>query len=595
MMSRKMIRLGSALVTFLFLFFQVATQASPIRTGSLASQSDQPLSSVSIGFSPSTLEPIIDGVPVYSIFDNLWVFQNSNVPLFLQVFSPSSQDSFPANKSVVSVYIPSGVAQIVYKFSTFDFEGTWLLNATFEASPPISYIIPLIFVNPDLHPISGSLASYSLFKDELLSTFAVNSGEFNNLEGCILPMFPAENMALIPLPSSLGSGSIELTDLNLDSNNATVVLSGSASNPFDFWFELKTSYSYSSAFPNSTGITTRVQTVARSDTIAFSTSSNAQQIFSTKIAGINPMRPGRYWIDGFFSSSLGTQFEEVRVSIVSSSEMISLGSECEALGSFSSSIFSTTFSLSKPTSQWPFSLLIMAQDRGVETLNFLPINLGLAKINLLSSPWGITPPDISIEIPQGNGSTQSSSPQCLGQNLNLLYSSIYNGTIYLIASHYPVTVEYCLSFGGKLISNESTTLDSPYTAVEQNITLGKISAEVTDNGKPVSGAEVIVLNQRLDANESKATDSSGGAVFYVPTGTYKVIAFLGSSNISKSFEIASGANEIAQFSFTTSGPSSSPAIDPDFYLIALAVVGVLLNLWAWIFRPRLALRRLTRS
>src|SRR5579883_1641375 len=55
-------------------------------------------------------------------------------------------------------------------FTTFDFEGTWLLNATFEASPPISYIIPLIFVNPDLHPISGSLASYSLFKDELLST-----------------------------------------------------------------------------------------------------------------------------------------------------------------------------------------------------------------------------------------------------------------------------------------------------------------------------------------------------------------------------------------------------------------------------------------
>ena len=132
--------------------------------------SSNPLSSValSLGFGPSSLSPVSNGIPVYTVGDTIWAESAYNFSIPLSVTSETPNPCLvclglpaappPAMVKAAKV-LEKGVITPVYTFLSTDADGAW--NVTIGGSPGAN-VIPVHFVNPASHQVSLGPLLYSL-------------------------------------------------------------------------------------------------------------------------------------------------------------------------------------------------------------------------------------------------------------------------------------------------------------------------------------------------------------------------------------------------------------------------------------------------
>ncbi len=551
---------------------------------------------LSLGYGLSTLSPVENGIPIYSVNDTLWV-QSSNLDVTLSLLrAPVDGSCIPNGTSFTetatfntnyTTTTTTGIpiiticpyrstaagplqftpqtAAMLYQFNSSDPEGTWILNVS---SPEISYEIQVSFVNPSNHVLSPPNFNYILQNSQLLMNFALPSADAYNIEGCTSST-PALNNFSIPIPQNLGSGNLQLS--NTGGGALQILVPGSISSAFNFWFEFHFPYSYGA--PNGGGIVTRDLISAKSSAELLNPGTKN---LNASLVNLAFQRPGRVSVFAFFDSAKGLSLEQTRVLVLDNSTWFWLSGSCQTLGQITpGQVFTSTSNLNAPISQWPTTFIAMSDSDGIETDMILPLELGLSKATFIAAPWNVNPSDISIRGLQTPFVNEI---------------SVFNGTMYLVATTYPLEVNYVLSFQGVTFANRSVTLFQPFQSYPVFVPLGKIIAQVFKDGKPVSGTIVSAKDIGLGVALSKTTDAGGFATFYVPPGNFTVSGTFDNINQSQAVSIAEEKAVGVTLNFS-SGIQSQPEL---LYLEIATVVGLLANVWIWLLRPRMATRRLTR-
>ena len=211
-------------------------------------------SSVELGYSPSSLASIEDGVPIYAPGDSMWLLTGSSSVVTAQLLTPTG------SVAAAQMISPETVSRM-FTFSAKYPEGDWTLELTPQNSP-IAFVMRIPFVNPSLHQTGVRMSNFSLQGGELNLGFDFSANSVYNVEAC-LASSDVNSTIVIPIPSNIGRGQMLL---NGNIHNATVSIKGITSETFSFWYELDYSYSYSG---NVTGeiISQDVTTISSNNTL----------------------------------------------------------------------------------------------------------------------------------------------------------------------------------------------------------------------------------------------------------------------------------------------------------------------------------------
>jgi hypothetical protein len=170
-------------------------------------------SSLSFGYGPTSMSPLSDGIPVYSISDQIWVQSSTNQTISLNLISPGGAYVASATLAPYSV-------SLIYTFAPTDPEGTWSVSI---ASQQGSNSFPLTVVNPSNHLLTGYISYFSLQSANLNIGFNFSRTNAYNVEGCFAPNSSQASSVRLSLPSGIGTGSMELV---WRGSNSTVFVNG---------------------------------------------------------------------------------------------------------------------------------------------------------------------------------------------------------------------------------------------------------------------------------------------------------------------------------------------------------------------------------
>jgi len=147
--------------------------------------SPNPLSSValSFGFGPSSLSPVSNGVPVYTVGDTMWAESayNSSIPLSLTSATPATANLRITPKFAAVNLLEKGVIAPVYTFISNDVDGVW--NVTIGGLQG-AIVIPVHFVNPSAHQVSLGPLLYSLKGGNMSISTQAKLGDSYDQEVC---------------------------------------------------------------------------------------------------------------------------------------------------------------------------------------------------------------------------------------------------------------------------------------------------------------------------------------------------------------------------------------------------------------------------
>ena len=102
----------------------------------------------------------------------------------------------------------------------------------------------------------------------------------------------------------------------------------------------------------------------------------------------------------------------------------------------------------------------------------------------------------------------------------------------------------------------------------------------------MQGASVVVDNG-YGGEMIGSSNATGYASFYLPQGRYNVTISVGAYAASQNSTIS--ANSESDLAFTVPTPIP-PASSLPYVLISFLIVGLLLNVWGWLIRPRRGLK-----
>ncbi len=497
---------------------------------------------IELGFSPSTLSSVQEGIPVFSPGDSLWLLSTSNQIISARLASPTGS-------SFATIAISATTVSEIYTFSASSSEGNWDLDLSFRNSSVLS--IPIPFVNPSNHPVAASLSNYSIEAGQLNLGITISevSSAFD-FEDCLASPDINSTMAL-QIPGSMGDGEILLSG-NLHS--AKLSISGETYQSFSFWYDLEYSYAFAG---NVTGeLVSRDIAAISSSTAVFSTSTTA----TVSLTNNTTPRLGRYEVEGFFDSGTSLQVEKTSALLLANGNWLWIGGCGPA--EISSLSFSLNASLTQGPRSWPTNLYLMYSVEGVDSYSSLPLNLSPARVDFLSTMGNETLPYLGFNV---------------GPNPAVLASGGYDGSLYLIGKSFPLTIGVTPTFGNESLGSQTVTINSAFSAALVQIPVGTFSATVTNNSAPISGATVSAQNS-FGGNASASTDSAGVATLYLPQGSYIVSAASGTSSLSEDANVSIGSLTVLHFSFTTTAQVNYV----EDLLVSLLVVGIAINAWLWL-------------
>ncbi len=533
-----------------------------------------------IGYGPSYVSPISNEVPIYTLGDNMYIVSNYNVTVGVTLYDGGTV--------LKSASLMPGNALTLYQFDEKSMASALL---SLDVSGPSPFSENITYINPASDSISSIGSSYSLESGSLDMSFNFSAANKYDIQACLTsvpPSFPSTSEIPIPVPPSIGGGTIGI----LPQQSDTVLIDPSrATGNYYFWFELVGNYSYTISNSNG-GLATRQIVVAESDTTLIQGGAVSNQSIILNLQ--TSLRGGRYSLRAFFSGSSGS-IQGVSTGVLvptplstSSGNWFWLGS-C-TLSSVTTVPFATSFNLgATPPSGWPSYLYIMYQDGigGVDEYASVPLGLSLSEVTF-DFPAATTPTGSIVgpsPVPSYVGISLANSS---GTPIKGFSSS--GGSAFLIcgcsSSSYPIKVPLSLSFGGSTFENITANIPSSYSSQTYYLNFSNFYVYVTSAGKGVQNAKVEIENNNLNnASASLATDKQGYVGFYVPPGSYSVfVTDLGNSS-SGTAQLSVGYNPTYDVTFP---PPPAPS-NPTTYLGALAVVtflGLVGNLWFWVVRRR---------
>ncbi len=501
---------------------------------------------VFLGYGLSTLSPAQQGSPIYTANDSLWVYSSLDQEISVTLTSPN-------NNSSISSTIPPTTAASIYTFSGTDQPGTWTLIVTLQNSS--SYTISIPLVETPENQASAALSEYSIQNGEINLGFSVNAPNSYNLEAC-LTSASGNGTLYVSQPTNVGTGQMAIA-LDAGNNTAIVSAGGSIATPFSFWFEIDYSYGYTSSLANET--ISRNLAVSRSNTVLF----NSTTTQSVSLPILTNMRPGRYVIRGYFDSASGFETTETRALLLNDGRWFWLSS-CDPF-SISGSTFSKQVNLAQNPSSWPTLLYFMYQTDGIDGYSVVPLQINLARLDFLGQPGNVELSEFTYSI---------------ANNSDIEASGTFSGSVYVIAKSYPLAMTVTPMIGLESLSPLEINVLKPLTDSQFYIPIGKLTVLVLNNSKPDVGVLIAVSNSQ-GASLSASTLASGSTSFFLPGGFYNITISRDSLAREGNATVNAGSNTIVQFSLTSSGVPTSYL---ELLFIPL-VVGLGLNVWAWIISP----------
>ena len=494
---------------------------------------------IGLGYDPSTVQPITNGIPVYSVGDQMWIQSyNPNATALVSLQDPRGR-------------IPSGLITLdpnqvyqVYTFGASDLPGQWTLSITSSYG---NFNVPFTLgtANASLNPryIGANLS--------------------NNLlnQAFELPQTSAYDVQTCTTGQALGStviygleggrnGSI---DVFLDGNTSRVSVS-QASYPLAVWLELYSPYSY---VVGGGGIVSRSLLVSATQEFTIAPPSTGVVL---RWVDQMPLHYGRFDLRTYVRTTSGLSLYEAPYLRTDSGDWIAL-TGCTSLIDVSTGVFTLSTSLDASNSTWPRQLYTMYDLGGVESYSVIPVAANETAIHLTDYPF---------HRPLSGVAINASAPGVLpGQ------WEAYDSTVYLLTPNFPSDVSIRISFSGVVTEVVKTTVPAPYWPETLSIKVGTLQASVLYQGSAVANATYSISSPGTNAIEVKP-NSLGALSIELPPGSYTVSASYHGTSTSEPVNVVVG-----QTSSATLGLNPPPFPILLYLLVGVAIAAVLANILIW--------------
>lgn len=515
---------------------------------------------LSMGFSPSTLTPVSQGVPVYTVGETIWALSGYGYPV------PVSVTSVRPSGVLVSYIVSSdllepGVVSPVYTFGPGDLDGLWNVTlVTFDGS----LSVPVRFVNLADHQASLGALSYALDGGNLSISSQAVLGDSYDQQVCAAGLDTLSGVG-VSFPAGMQpSGNVTLAP----SINSTLVRAeGNITRPFSFWFELYHPYSLDVTSANSLVASNLL--AASSQPVAFTSpgASNSTLRWSA------PMRDGRYDLRAYFRDSSGLQLVESSLLVVNGTTWVSLTNQC-APEQVTSKAVSYSESLARGPETWPKTIYFMYRSYGVEAVASYPVDASLASIKFLATPWNQTLPDLKVNVSPSEGVVQTSQA---------------GSTLYVLASSYPVSIQYSVDISGGVGFEQGSSVTVPisYSTKTLALNLAKLTVYVVSDQSSPTNLEVTGPRGLNIAGGLTGTNQTMS--FVLPPGTYSVTATQAGNTQAAQVALTDGLVSVVTLNFNT-------LVSFEIILVVTAVIAAVANVMVFLLRgrgiaPRLAGRK----
>jgi hypothetical protein len=538
-----------ALLALLVMLLPQSGHLAVFGAPSAVAPSTPPLPSIpfSMGFGPSSLSQVSKGVPIYAVGDTMWAESGFNSSVTLTLTSAKADPAtFPT--VVKDSLNPRAIAPL-HTFIPSDPDGVWNFTV---GSQQGTFVIPVHFVNTvqQRRVLLGPL-QYSLDAGNLTISAQANLGDSYDQEVCAVSNATRGAIGL-SLPHDMGDdGRISL----VPGNPFTVAISGRVNGSSSFWFELYHPYGLEVASANS--VVSDDLMTAKSQPVVLA----SDAILNTTVAWNMAPREGRYDLRAYFQNSTSLEVVQSRVLIISDAYWVSLSDSCNALSIQSQSIsYSTT--LTDGQESWPRSLYVMYRTFGVESVDSYLVEANLSSVNFVASPWNQPLQGVKVNVSPAAG---------------ILQTSQHGGSLFVLASRYPVQVDYSLDMGGVHdLATGSLTVDTKYETLTTELDTAKLTIHVlSDQNSPlavdVAGpGGVTVASGPLGENRT--------STFLLPAGSYTVTASQEGSSQSAQVGLTDGIATSLSLNL-----NQLPTL--EIILVVTAIMAAFANVLVLILRP----------
>jgi hypothetical protein len=500
----------------------------------------------SLGFGPSSLSPVSDGVPIYTVGDTIWAasrFSNS-VPVSLT--SAKADASAPSGVVAMQLLGPQAVTPL-HTFTPTDADGIWNITIGNQL------LIPVRFVNPTYHTVSLGPLQYSLDAGNLSISAQAGLGDSYDQEVCAGGDTAGAGVSL-SLPARMqDTGKVIL----IPGAPFTIVTSGQVNESTAFWFELYHPYGRYVGGANSVAVDDLMTAASRPVALA----SNATS--TTALTSNMPLREGRYDLRAYFQNSSSLDVVQSRVLVVNDSRWVSLsGSSCQPQAIQSQRI-SYSASLTGGHENWPRNFYIMYRTLGVESVASYLVDANISSVNFVASPWEQPLQGVKVNVSPAPGVIQTSQE---------------GSSLFVLASKYPVQLNYSLDFGGgRDLAQGSLKVTERYTTQTSAFETAELTVHVlSDQSSPttldVTGpGGVDITRGAMGSNQTK--------VLLLPTGSYAVTASQGGNSQSVQVGLTDGLATSVSLNL-----GAFPAL--EVILVVTATAAAVANVAVWVLRSR---------
>jgi hypothetical protein len=526
------------LIGLLIAMLPLRSDPLPVVSGAAAT-----LIPLSLGFSPSALYPVADGIPVYTVGDTIWSISGYNYSVPLSVTSPKAGPSATAG-IVAKTLLGQNAITSLYTFTANDTDGVW--NVTLTTTQGV-VVISVHFVNLAAHPVSLGPLAYSLDAGTLSISTTAKLGDSYDQEVCAAGNATRAGVSL-SLPTAMNEvGNITLTP----GTPLGVVAIGNVTEPFSFWIELY--HTYALDIMNTSKLEAEDLMAADSQPLAFNKSGTA----NTTLAWNMPVLEGQYEMRAYFRNSTSLDVVDSSILIVNESSWVSLTNDCVPQPVKSSDI-SYPASLTNGESNWPATFYLMYQTFGVEGVASYPVMANLSSVDFTFPPW--REPSLNVNV---NGSTSA----------GVLETSQEGSTLFVLSSQYPTKVSYTLDVNGENdLANGTATLVKSYSTLTEPVSLALLTVQVLSNRNLPT---VLDVTGPLGVNiSSSAVGVNQTVSFFLPTGTYTVTGLQANESQSAQTSVKAGLADSLTLSFQTVATPASGSSYATFEIILVATAVV---------------------
>jgi hypothetical protein len=155
--------------------------------------------------------------------------------------------------------------------------------------------------------------------------------------------------------------------------------------------------------------------------------------------------------------------------------------------------------------------------------------------------------------------------------------------VYVLATQYPLTINFSVAVGGSQAAPSSLTIENPYTLTKGNVSVARFTVLVISDDN--SAKAVVEVFGATGVNITRLANVGQSSSFFLPAGSYRVTATQGLNSLSAMATLTNGSDNTVKLDLSTFQRL-------EVALTLTAVVGVvsILLYWAvgsWNLKPRL--------